>query len=525
MKKIYYLIFAISLLIIIFIFINRYNKYENFSKIPILNEGRVKPLESFAKSNFSNILVKKKSYSYYLAQIIFSFEKFSEENLFYIKNSDTLLNMNIKKKRDNLYSFNEIINSIFKNMDLIQNLLKKNQSELNKSQKEIIKIYNSINFILKIREDNNFSKKNNNTSYFYLIKTKNEWKNINEFFFNEKNENIINLLLEMAKYFNNTDKKNWEYSCNLLINQNKSNLTKLEIFKLEIENKYNFCNFLFYSVIMYLISSLFVIIKKNIFFILSKLTFILGFFLSSTDMFLRFLISNRPPVTNLYESIIFVNNICSILCLIIMWKSKNKINFFILFISISLLQVIGYNYNYDYDIKNLISVLNTNFWLTIHVLTITIGYSLSIISSCLAHIQLVYQIKQIKNETLFNYIYLLLFMSLIFTFLGTMLGGIWADQSWGRFWGWDPKENGALLIVLWITLILHAKLIFNNKTLFIIGAIILNVIVSISWFGVNLLNAGLHSYGFTENIGIWLITFIIFEFFYIFFSIFFFKKK
>lgn len=527
MKKIYYLILIVLIFISVYITTNKYNKHENFSKIPILNEGRVKPLESFAKTNFSSVFTKKKNYSNYIAKILFSFETFSDENLFYIKNFDVLLNMNINKKKNNLYSFNEIISGIFKNIDLIQSLTKKNITELNNNQKEIIKIYNTANFILKIKNDYRILEKNKNTTnYFYLFKIKNEWKNINEIFLEkEEHENIIEIFSKMSESFKNNDKENWEFSCKLLIDYNKKNLTKLEIFKLEIENKYNFYNFLLYSVIMYFFSAVLIFIKKNIFFLLAKFSFILGFLLSFLDMFLRLLISNRPPVTNLYESVIFVNSICSVLCLFIMWKSRNNINFIILFICILLLQIIGYNYNYDYDIKNLISVLNTNFWLTIHVLTITIGYSLCLITSCLGHIQLIYQVKNIKNETLFSYTYILLLMSFLFIFIGTMLGGIWADQSWGRFWGWDPKENGALLIVLWITLILHFKLVFKNNILFTIGIILLNIIISISWFGVNLLNVGLHSYGFTENIGKWLAVFIVFEIFYIFFSMFFFKKK
>jgi hypothetical protein len=87
----------------------------------------------------------------------------------------------------------------------------------------------------------------------------------------------------------------------------------------------------------------------------------------------------------------------------------------------------------------------------------------------------------------------------LFSFVGTILGGIWADQSWGRFWGWDPKENGALMIVIWCAIILHARwggMIRQRglMTLSIGGSII----TSWSWFGTNMLGVGLHSYGFTD---------------------------
>ena len=97
----------------------------------------------------------------------------------------------------------------------------------------------------------------------------------------------------------------------------------------------------------------------------------------------------------------------------------------------------------------------------------------------------------------------------LFSFVGTVLGGIWGDQSWGRFWGWDPKENGALLIVLWCALILHARWggMIRQRGLMAM-AIFGNAVTSFSWFGVNMLNIGLHSYGFMDQALPWLAAFI-----------------
>ncbi len=91
--------------------------------------------------------------------------------------------------------------------------------------------------------------------------------------------------------------------------------------------------------------------------------------------------------------------------------------------------------------------------------------------------------------------------AIFFSFVGTVLGGLWADDSWGRFWGWDPKENGALIIVLWNALVLHARWdgLVKDRGLAVL-AIAGNIVISWSYFGVNQLGVGLHSYGFTEGV-------------------------
>ena len=106
-------------------------------------------------------------------------------------------------------------------------------------------------------------------------------------------------------------------------------------------------------------------------------------------------------------------------------------------------------------------------------------------------------------------VYVFLMISLFFNLLGTVLGGVWADQSWGRFWGWDPKENGAILIVLWTAIILHMKW---GKLLSSRGLMVLtfsNIVTAWSWKGTNMLGIGLHSYGFTESTFYWLMMFFV----------------
>ena len=110
--------------------------------------------------------------------------------------------------------------------------------------------------------------------------------------------------------------------------------------------------------------------------------------------------------------------------------------------------------------------------------------------------------------------------ALFFTLFGTILGGIWADQSWGRFWGWDPKENGAMLIVLSLLVLIHGRIAGSFSAFTIAcGLVLTNIVVALAWFGVNLLNVGLHSYGFTEGVALNLAIFCLIEVLVVFVAI------
>jgi hypothetical protein len=119
-------------------------------------------------------------------------------------------------------------------------------------------------------------------------------------------------------------------------------------------------------------------------------------------------------------------------------------------------------------------------------------------------------LKKQTADSLARMTYGVVCFATLFSFVGTVLGGIWADQSWGRFWGWDPKENGAVLIVLWCAITLHARWGgFIRQRGLMIMALFGNIVTSFSWFGVNMLGVGLHSYGFMQKAFPWLVGFMI----------------
>lgn len=218
----------------------------------------------------------------------------------------------------------------------------------------------------------------------------------------------------------------------------------------------------------------------------------------------RIYILQRPPVGTLYESALFVALVIAMVTLAASLKSR--VAALIAgggFAAAALITVAPALVSGGESLSVLSAVLNTNFWLTIHVLCITAGYGACLATALLAH-ALLYK-PNARYEALMHTLSL---VALLLTATGTLLGGIWADQSWGRFWGWDPKENGALLIVLWLLWLLHGRIASQlSPRAVTAGMAALAVVVAQAWFGVNLLGIGLHSYGFITGIALALFGF------------------
>ena len=154
------------------------------------------------------------------------------------------------------------------------------------------------------------------------------------------------------------------------------------------------------------------------------------------------------------------------------------------------------------------AVLNSSVFLTLHVFTIALGFAGMILSGVVAHVALFRASSE--RTPLDSLLYGTLVFGAVFTIIGTLLGGVWADFAWGRFWGFDPKECGALFVILWATLLLHLRAgrLVNVRNFALLNCF--NVIVTfLCWFGVNLLGVGLHSYGFQGGTAAWLLGFVL----------------
>jgi ABC-type transport system involved in cytochrome c biogenesis permease subunit len=242
---------------------------------------------------------------------------------------------------------------------------------------------------------------------------------------------------------------------------------------------------------------------------------VIGFVVHTAGLVFRMWLEGRPPVTNLYSSAIFIGWGAVVLGLVLERFYKDGIGTAVATCVGFLSLIVAHNLSTDGDTMVMMqAVLDTNFWLATHVVVVTLGYASTFVAGFLA---LLYILRGVFTRTLgektakglARMVYAIVCFATLFSFVGTVLGGIWADQSWGRFWGWDPKENGALIIVLWNALILHLRWggMIRERGL-INCAIVGNIVTSWSWFGVNMLGIGLHSYGFMSGAFMWLMLFV-----------------
>jgi ABC-type transport system involved in cytochrome c biogenesis permease subunit len=223
----------------------------------------------------------------------------------------------------------------------------------------------------------------------------------------------------------------------------------------------------------------------------------------------RMHIMGRPPVTNLYSSAVFIGWGC-VLVGIVMEKIHpyaiaTVTGSFIGFLTM----IIAHHLASSGDTMEVMqAVLDTNFWLATHVVIVTLGYMATLFAAVLGMIYIfggvfTDALRGPFAQILSKMIYGIVCFAMLLSFVGTVLGGIWADQSWGRFWGWDPKENGAVMVVVWNAIILHARWggMIKQRGL-AICAVLGAMVVGWSWFGTNQLGIGLHAYGFNNTLAV-----------------------
>lgn len=493
--------------------------YTAFGAWPVLHEGRVKTMESFAHSVFYNISgitnLDDMSALEWLTHSLFDPSSTIADS--YIKvDKKSILDLPKDKK---YHSMTSVMTALNHYQDLIISLEQKDPAEYSASQRDLMHTYRAVSLYNQIIQS--FSavlplKGEENRSYIdgggdnvqrALIEEGGKGNGLLKFIDNDNPSSpkitlweavnsdietpVINDLAVMAKAWNDGDYEIW----------NKKAAEVQQILQSEIDHPVSLQMEKFYVSLQPIMWAMGLYILGGIIYYVSHKAAIIsicaGLFVHLAALITRSIILWRPPTGTLYETLLFGAAIIALVGIIVYIVNRKQLLFTIICaVSASFLLFISRGFIQGDSLSVLVAVLNTNFWLSTHVTCVIIGYGFCIMTAAVAHYLLL-----INNDGLKKLLLPLTLASLLFMAVGTLLGGIWADQSWGRFWGWDPKENGALLIVLWLTWVLHGRICGQFKERVFMAALALtNIMVALTWFGVNLLGIGLHSYGFISGI-------------------------
>lgn len=534
-----------------------------FSKLPIVYQGRVKPIDTLARNSLT-IVSRRQSYRdeegkkqpaiRWLLDVISKSEQAMHHKVFRIENLDVLTSLGLERREGFRYAFTE-----FKDKLTVLDKESSRARSIEQGQRSIydIKILEMAGMVhLMTRLMHSFSipvmeNRDDVMSLFKKIQMMEQFQLVHAvppLGDLPKWLPLVNVLFRdsaaaMLQKEEFKAHKGATHLGNMLIAYKKGNVEtfnkELEAYELllkasppektdQLENETKFNHFEpFYQIsvlyifiaVLSLLSFLFLSAGPSFALALRKSAFwlcVMALCVHTWALIARMSLSGYPPVTNLYSSAIFIGWGCVLIGIIVECIFKIGVGCLMSAITGFITLLIAHFLSGDGDTMEMMqAVLDTKFWLATHVTTITLGYSTTYLAGFFAIFYLISGIftrmQNKENEKIFqNMIYGILCFALLLSFVGTVLGGLWADDSWGRFWGWDPKENGALIIVLWVALVLHAKWAGMVKTRGLaILAVFGNVVTSWSWFGVNQLGVGLHSYGFLDGAKLWLTIFIL----------------
>jgi len=518
-----------------------------FSRVAIMEQGRIKPLDTFAENILKQFSGQDRFQGqpaiYWLARVLFSPSQGLDDRVFLVTDPEVLDAIGVERrgKARERYSFSQLQGGYAKLYSLALAASKLESRDRSFVENEIIALYNKLYVFQQLAASFDFSREGQQTgqSSFYRDMP---LTIIPPHTMDEKNERWlsphdipaaggpeISLLNDMPGTYQRADQPGFDRAVlafNTLIQKQagerlRPNAIALEVTYNRVAPFYRDKFFYGFAALCLLLS--FVAWKKW-FYRLAFLLLCTGFLLHLWGTVVRVIIRQRPPVTNLYETFLFTGLVAVLLGLVLELTGKRHTGLFTGSLAGFIMLLIAGKYALDGDTMGmLVAVLDSNFWLSAHVITIILGYAGIVLSGFIGHVYIIQRLfspgrtDSLKNT--FQGLYAIQAFGLLFTFLGTVLGGIWADQSWGRFWGWDPKENGALVILLWAALLFHARLAgWIRETGFAFGTVIGVMAVALAWFGVNLLGVGLHAYGFTSGVARWLFLFIFIELLFILFT-------
>jgi len=254
----------------------------------------------------------------------------------------------------------------------------------------------------------------------------------------------------------------------------------------------------------------------------------LAFIIHTIIIGIRCYILERPPVSNMFETVVYVPWITMITGGIFWGLYRNYLLLFASTLAAMGLLIVIKVTDLNASLENVQAILNSQYWLIVHVLMVVGSYGIFLLAAILGHCYLIScLISEKKDKTLSKLILQLLYLGLFMLIPGTILGGVWAAQSWGRFWDWDPKESWAFISSCVYLIIVHAYRFGKIQELGLsLGAILGMLSISFTWYGVNyILGTGFHSYGFGKGGEIYYYLYILGELTFVVLSYFFIRKK
>ncbi len=543
---------------------------QKFGRLPVLLNGRIKPLDTIARNSLLIIQGKQTlqtdhdtlSAMDWLAEVLMKQDQADQRKIFVIRNPETLTALSLNPRAGKYFSFRQFVPHL-QEVEQQAALAEKVDAQLRSPfQRDIIKLferltlYHRLENTLEVAGTIDFKNQIDElvknihpspvpmntgitaealqnlgflaeTGYFFPIPPlpPNDdplrWRKMGEslisFLTDGKLHPAVNAWAAMATAFRANDPAAFNKTLDKYSAELQYDLPR-RVWKAKVESVFNqlqpfYSAMVIYVLIFILAAASWLVWPQT----LGRYAFallIVTFFIHSAGLITRMYLEGRPPVTNLYSSAVFIGWGAVLLGIFLERFFRNGIGSATAAMIGFITLLIAHHLSMDGDTMEMMrAVLDTNGWLATHVVCVTLGYASTFLAGFLALTYIVRgaftpSLDRGTAQSLSRMVYGIVCFATLFSFVGTILGGIWADQSWGRFWGWDPKENGALLIVLWNAIILHARWggLVKQRGLMVM-AVFGNIVTSWSWFGVNMLGIGLHSYGFMDSAFPWLIAF------------------
>lgn len=516
----------------------------SLKELPVQNGGRIKPFDTLASESIRLVYGKtnyqKKDPSTLVLTWLLAPKVWSETEFVQLKNRGLKKALNLEVKKDyfsqKTLAANPALESLLQNLQVKQSKeIKLNAFDqaLSRLQGQLLRL-NAFQTgdILRIAPP---VKKEKIEEGDGGIDKDSKWLSINEFSA-EHQQKFAGILKELTAHVAAQESKESLEVLNQAVDKYKDfafaddkDLLDSVSLKMKAEVFFNSFHPFRYAWIAYLLALIFIfcfwIWKKDVFIRLFGSFMFLGFSLHLFGFLIRVYISGRAPVSNMYETVLWVPFGTILFGYLIGKWNKSLLPYvgsglvalFCLILS-DLAPVI-----LDPSIQPLEAVLRSNFWLLVHVLTITISYSAFFLAFILGDFSLFYHLNENKYRKeiseITTSIYRSLQIGIVLLAAGTILGGVWADYSWGRFWGWDPKETWAFIALMGYLALLHARLVGLIKSFgMAAGAVLSFSLVIMAWYGVNFwLGAGLHSYGFGSGGVEYVSVFVMLHIFYVLF--------